>query len=90
MLKHGIVVATTVGDGDEYYWMGEEVTWHEFNRRLLAQTQALAKELDGIQIGMDLAEGLNSGKKTVIQMDVLEEILELPLCASCRKLIGEK
>jgi hypothetical protein len=90
-LKHGIYWKEFADRGDEcsFYWMGEFVTMVDFNERLIAQTKSVAKDVDMLQMGMDLKDSINEGQKTVAQLDELEKIAKLPLCKECRKLIGE-
>jgi hypothetical protein len=82
-MKHG------VHDG-RCYWMGEPVEIDDFNERLMSSTRAAAKDLDWMAMGMQLTEHINEGQKVVAQIDVLEEVLKLPLCSTCRQLIGAK
>lgn len=88
-LKHGIYMAEKEEDVYELYWMGGLVNDDDFNERLLAQTRSVAKDLDWMMKGMELTEKINEGQKTVAQLDELEKVARLPLCAACRKLIGE-
>jgi len=77
------------GDETSLYWMGELVEIKEFNERLMAQTKSVTKDLNMLQIGMDLKETINEGHKITAQLDELEKIAKLPLCQACRALIGE-
>lgn len=88
-LKHGIYMAEKQEDVYELYWMGELVKDSDFNERLRTQMKSVAKDLDMLQMGLDLKEAINEGQKTVAQLDELEKISKLPLCKECRKLIGE-
>jgi len=71
------------------YWMGEEVDLEDFNERLMNQMRSAAKDMDWMATGLELADKLNEGEKTVAQLDEVEKIAKLPLCPTCRKLIGE-
>lgn len=72
-----------------FFWMGEEVETEDFNERLLSQTKSVAKDVDMIQMGVDLKEAIDSGAKTSKDLDALEKVLKLQLCDACRKIIGE-
>jgi hypothetical protein len=85
-MNHGVVV---VGESYEFWWMGEQVGIEDFNARLMSATQEIGTYVQGMREGMDLRAMLNEGQKTVAQLDTLEEVARLPLCDSCRKLIGK-
>jgi len=48
----------------------------------------LHEEIAGIAGALDLAASLNAGQKTVVHIEALEDVLRLPLCGPCKKLIG--
>jgi hypothetical protein len=88
MKKHGAYWETD-NHGFTFYWMGEEVKVDDFNERLMNQARSVAKDVNMMQLGMDIVDSLNEGEKTVAQLEEVEKIAKLPLCADCRKLIGE-
>lgn len=90
-LKHGIFEREyTTENIYDCFWLGERVHQNEFNDRLAGMTRSARKDLDWMAIGMDLKSKVNEGEKVVAQIDAIEEILKLPLCGACRKLVGEK
>lgn len=93
-VKHGAYEEPGDGKSDRttnLYWMGEEVDLADFNERLLNQTKSVAKDIDMIQMGVDLKEAINEGQKAdkeLSRMDLLDQgILKLPLCQTCRALV---
>ena len=79
-IKHGVVPA----DGEVYcWWMGERVELEEFNLRLLDQARAVAKDIDSIQMGMDLHEAINQGEKTDAEIRMAELLTEADSHLSC-------
>jgi hypothetical protein len=55
--KHGIYPRDPekpIEDLVEFWWAGEQVDHGEFNKRSIDQIRAMAKNVDGIRIGMDL------------------------------------
>ncbi len=65
--------------------------WRE---RVLALTQdwigMLSDDMSRVSKEIGLARALELGGQTVAQLEVIEEMLELPLCAPCKELIGGK
>jgi len=94
-MKHGVVVNlvdpdkpdVAVEDRLEFWWAGEQVDHGEFNKRSIEQMRAVAKDVDAIQIGMDLHEMISGGEKASAELDLLEKILRAPLCEVCRMMI---
>lgn len=88
-MMHGIFIKGTPPEHEyECWWMGEKVCIADFNTRLMFATREIATYTHGLREGMDLQMAINEGQKVVAQLDAVEEIARLPLCDSCRKLIG--
>lgn len=92
MLKHGIYQREKGGETVyEFFWMGEELNEVDFNERLRSQMRMLMKDVDMIQVGMDLKEAIDGGEKADRELSRLEaleaSVLKLPLCTTCRTLI---
>ncbi len=68
-----------------------EGPWHD---RVVALAQdwieMMKEDMGQLQRGVALAKALEAGGQTVAQLEVIEEILRLPLCRPCRELIGGK
>ncbi len=68
-----------------------ESPWRE---RVLALAQdwvdMMKEDMGQMQRGVALAKNLELGGQAVAQLEVIEEMLALPLCQPCRKLIGDK
>ena len=52
--------------------------------------EMMKEEMGQMQRGVALAKSLEAGGQTVAQLEVIEEMLRLPLCRPCRELIGGK
>lgn len=88
-MMHGVFVKGVPPEHEyECWWMGERVCIADFNTRLMFATREIATYAHGLREGMDLRGTLNEGQKVVAQLETLEEVARLPLCDSCRKLIG--
>lgn len=88
-MNHGVFIIGLPPEHEyECWWMGERVCIAEFNSRLMDATREIGTYVKGMREGMDLRAVLNQGAKTVAQLETLEEVARLPLCDSCRKLIG--
>jgi hypothetical protein len=46
------------------------------------------KPFDAAEEGLNIAKVHEAGNKLIAEIDALEEVLRLPLCGPCRKLIG--
>lgn len=58
--------------------LGLAQDWLEWCKESLSETQK----------GVELAKTLTLGGKAVAQLDAIEEILRLPLCQQCKKMIA--
>ncbi len=52
--------------------------------------EMLRDDMRQVSKGISLAKSLELGGQAVAQLEVIEEMLALPLCQPCRKLIGDK
>lgn len=67
-----------------------ESPWRERFIALANDWMAMTKmDLEKVQEELGLARTLKLGAEAVAQLDTVEEILQLPLCDKCRRLIGE-
>lgn len=67
-----------------------ESPWRERFIALAQDWMSMTKiDLEKVQQELGLAKNLKLGAEAVAQLDVIEEILRLPLCKNCRDLIGE-
>lgn len=85
-MKHGVIVAGLDVESEpliEYWWAGEKIHREEFNRRSLDQLRAVAKDIDSLQMGMDLNEAISQGEKTVADVHLLELLTEADSHLSC-------
>lgn len=89
MTQHGVIIRGVPPDHVfEFWWCGEKIDIEDFNSRLRDQTKSVIDDIDGFLEGFGLKESINEGSKTVAKIDQIEEILKLPLCHSCRSIIG--
>lgn len=66
-----------------------ESPWRERVIGLCQDWMTMLKEEFGqMQRGLDISKTFKSGTHAVAQLDAIEEILKMPLCEPCRKLIG--
>lgn len=80
-MRHGVYRAE---DGTyEFYWLGNRLSLEEFNAQTLQTASGLMDEADAMAKGMDIAALCDAGKETAIRLDVIEEVLKLPLCEAC-------
>ena len=85
-MKHGVFVAEVPLEAQgfiEYWWAGEKVHQEEFNRRSLDQMRAVAKDIDAIQMGMDLHEAIVEGEKLDKDVRLAELLVEADSHLSC-------
>ena len=86
MKKHGVLRRE---DGTyEFYWLGNRLSLEEFNEQTYRTASSLKGELDAIAQGMDMGAHFADAKESLAELHVIEEILKLPLCDPCRKLVG--
>ncbi len=68
-----------------------ESPWRD---RVVALTQdwieMMQADMGQMQRGVAMAKSLEAGGQAVAQLEVIEEMLRLPLCAPCKELIGGK
>lgn len=85
-MKHGVV---RLEDGTyEFYWMGNRLSLEEFNDQTFRTASSVCEEIKGIAMGMDMAQHFDDTKITLAQVKAIEDVLKLPLCDACRRLIG--
>lgn len=86
MKQHGVV---KLEDGTyEFWWFGARQTIEEFNGLVRGLAHQVADECASIARGMDMAQSVRAGADALAKLETLEEVLRLPLCASCKALIG--
>lgn len=85
-VKHGVIMNQC--GMPTYWWLGESLSREDFNDQLDRTREALAGEIEALANGMDLAAKINIGKLELAKIETVEEIMKLPLCASCKELIG--
>ena len=86
MKKHGVLRCE---DGTyEFYWLGNRLSLEEFNEQTYRTASSLKGELDAIAQGMDMGAHIVDAKEILTELHAIEEVLKLPLCDPCRKLIG--
>ena len=85
-MNHGV---KRLEDGTyEFWWLGGRRSMGEFNRLTYGLASKISGEVDAIAQGMDIAASVNMGKEVLAKLEAVEEVLRLPLCESCRKMIG--
>lgn len=85
MKKHGV----ELDHGKPvFWWMGQRVTHDEFNAYCRESLNVLVDGWGEFTRGMDLGAITHAGHLEVAKIDQVEQILKLPLCDTCRKLIG--
>lgn len=85
-LRHGVLRAE---DGTtEFFWLGNRIPLEEFNRHILEMVAQIQVEVDAVALGMDLGAAVDAGKISLAKLEAVDQVLRLPLCAPCRKLIG--
>lgn len=83
-VKHGVYQRETDGETVyDFFWMGEVVNEVDFNERLRDQARAVAKDIDSLQMGMDLHEAIAQGEKTEADVRLLELLTEADSHLSC-------
>lgn len=87
-MKHGV---TRENDGTHgFYWLGKRLTLEELNEQLKRTVSEMKCEVDAVAQGMDLGANIDAAKITLAKLDAVREVLELPLCRICKKLVREK
>lgn len=90
-MNHGILICGVPPNHHyEFWWMGERLDIAGFNERLMNATREIGTYVHGIREGMDLAGLINGGTQAVIELDLLEEVLNMPLCETCRLMIANR
>jgi len=85
-IRHG---AYRAEDGTyEFFWLGNRLSMEEFNEQTLRTASSLKDEVSAMAEGMDIAACCDAGRETVVRLEAIEEILKLPLCEACRRMIG--
>jgi hypothetical protein len=46
------------------------------------------RDVDAMDQGIKMGKSFHEGQRVVAQLDAIEEMLKLPLCTNCRKMIG--
>jgi len=85
-MKHGVFVQEVDVEAQgriEYWWAGEKVHREEFNRRSMDQMRAVAKDIDSLQMGMDLHEAIVEGEKLDADVHLAELLIEADSHLSC-------
>ena len=83
-MKHGVFQRETGGETVyDFFWMGELINEVDFNERLRDQARAIAKDIDSLQMGMDLHEAIVEGEKTETDVRLLELLVEADSHLSC-------
>jgi hypothetical protein len=74
---------------EEFYELG-----HPWNMVILCLAQdwveMARKPLDAMKEALEIAKTHEASGRLIAQIETLEEVLRLPLCDTCRKMIGEK
>lgn len=86
MTKHGVVV--TDNGVYEFWWFGNRLSLEDFNKQIWRTSTRLKGEIDSFAEGMDLRAAIDGGEKALAKVEAIEEILKLPLCGPCRRMIG--
>jgi hypothetical protein len=83
-MKHGVFQRETGRETVyDFFWMGELINEVDFNERLRDQARAIAKDIDSLQMGMDLHEAIVEGEKTETDVRLLELLVEADSHLSC-------
>jgi hypothetical protein len=85
-LPHGVLRCE---DGTyEFYWLGSRLSLEDFNKHTFQVAQEIFEEINGVAMGMDLSGEFDASKIVIAKLEAVEEVLKLPLCDACRKVIG--
>lgn len=87
-MKHGV---TRGPDGTYgFYWLGNRLSLEDFNEQLRRTAEAIKGELEALAEGMNMGSNLDAARIAGAKLDVIKEVLELPLCRVCKKIVREK
>lgn len=86
-MKHGVIRGAE-GSYD-FYWLGNRLSLEEFNEQTYRMATQIKGELEALAQGMDMGSHFDTAKELSIKLDLVEFILRLPLCDSCKEHIGK-